>query len=83
EWILKELLMQYRLIIHGDIDTFLKLRKRLARKIPKEYFKSKDQNKVVKIKVNGTNDNGLKDDDNSDDSGSPSIHIWTANGIWQ
>src|SRR2546428_10262904 len=32
-WILKELLRQYRLIIHGDIDTFLKLRKRLRVKI--------------------------------------------------
>src|SRR5918996_528711 len=86
EWILKELLMQYRLIIHGDIDTFLKLRKRLARKIPKEYFRSKDQNKMVKIKFNGTNDNSLKDNDgdgSDDSSSSPSIHIWTANGIWQ
>lgn len=86
EWVLKELLMQYRLIIHGDIDTFLKLRKRLARKIPKEYFRSKDQNKMVKIKFNGTNDNSLKDNDgdgSDDSSSSPSIHIWTANGIWQ
>jgi hypothetical protein len=38
DWILKELLMQYRLIIHGDIDTFLKLRKRLISRIPKGYF---------------------------------------------
>jgi ParB family chromosome partitioning protein len=37
-WILKELLMQYRLIIHGDIDTFLKLRKRLKMKMPRNYF---------------------------------------------
>jgi len=36
-WILKELLMQYRLIIHGDIDTFLKLRKRLKSKMPHNY----------------------------------------------
>lgn len=52
EWVLKELLMQYRLIIHGDIDTFLKLRKRLAKKVPREYFgnKDQDQNKMVKIK---------------------------------
>lgn len=81
EWVLKELLMQYRLIIHGDIDTFLKLRKRLARKVPKEYFRCDDQNKMVKIKSNGTNDNSLKDNDG--DGNSPSIHIWTANGIWQ
>jgi ParB family chromosome partitioning protein len=37
-WILKELLMQYRLIIHGDIDTFLKLRKRLKMKMPRNYL---------------------------------------------
>jgi ParB family chromosome partitioning protein len=36
-WILKELLMQYRLIIHQDIDTFLKLRKRLKSKMPLNY----------------------------------------------
>jgi ParB family chromosome partitioning protein len=78
EWVLKELLMQYRLIIHGDIDTFLKLRKRLLRKVPKEYFRSQDQNKMVKIKPNSTNDDRLKDND-----GSPSIHIWATKGIWQ
>jgi ParB family chromosome partitioning protein len=39
-WILKELLMQYRLIIHGDIDTFLKLRKRLKSKMPLNYLSS-------------------------------------------
>jgi ParB family transcriptional regulator, chromosome partitioning protein len=39
-WILKELLMQYRLIIHGDIDTFLKLRKRLKSKMPLNYVGS-------------------------------------------
>jgi ParB family chromosome partitioning protein len=83
EWVLKELLMQYRLIIHGDIDTFLKLRKRLARKVPKEYFRSKDQNKMVKIKAKGTNENSLRDNDVDDNNSSPSIHIWTANGIWQ
>ena len=38
DWILKELLMQYRMIIHGDIDTFLKLRKRLRMKMPREYL---------------------------------------------
>ena len=38
-WILKELLMQYRLIIHGDIDTFLKLRKRLKVKNATELSK--------------------------------------------
>ncbi len=43
EWVLKELLMQYRMIIHGDIDTFLKLRKRLIRKVPKKYFTSQHE----------------------------------------
>jgi ParB family chromosome partitioning protein len=78
EWVLKELLMQYRLIIHGDIDTFLKLRKRLMRKVPKEYFRSQGQNKMVKIKPTSTNDDSLEDNDDS-----PSIHIWTTKGIWQ
>jgi hypothetical protein len=39
-WILKELLMQYRLIIYGDIDTFLKLRKKLKSKMPLNYLSS-------------------------------------------
>jgi hypothetical protein len=38
DWIIRELLMQYRLIIHGDIDTFLKLRKRLKMKMPRNYL---------------------------------------------
>lgn len=79
EWVLKELLMQYRMIIHGDIDTFLKLRKRLMRKVPKEYFRSQGQNKMLKIKPTSTNDDSLEDNDD----GSPSIHIWTTKGIWQ
>jgi ParB family transcriptional regulator, chromosome partitioning protein len=44
-WILKELLMQYRLIIHGDIDTFLKLRKRLKSKMPLNYLSSSRNSK--------------------------------------
>jgi ParB family chromosome partitioning protein len=44
-WILKELLMQYRLIIHGDIDTFLKLRKRLKSKMPLNYLSSSHNSK--------------------------------------
>jgi len=36
-WILAELLMQYRLIIHGDIDTFLHLRKKLKSKLPRSF----------------------------------------------
>lgn len=46
-WILKELLMQYRLIIHGDIDTFLKLRKRLKSKMPYNYLSTKANDKKV------------------------------------
>ena len=46
-WILKELLMQYRLIIHGDIDTFLKLRKRLKSKMPYNYLSTKANDKEV------------------------------------
>lgn len=80
EWIFKELLMQYRLIIHGDIDTFIKLRKRLLRKVPKEYFKKSDEGQREKIKTNGAKGNRLTDD-NSDSN--PSIHVWTTSGIWQ
>ena len=29
DWITQEMLMQYRMIVHGDIDAFLRLRKRL------------------------------------------------------
>jgi len=32
DWITQEMLMQYRLIVHGDIDAFLRLRKRLENK---------------------------------------------------
>src|SRR6185503_11475703 len=46
-WILKELLMQYRLIIHGDIDTFLKLRKRLKIKMPPNYLSSDEIDKTL------------------------------------
>ena len=47
-WILKELLMQYRLIIHGDIDTFLKLRKRLKSKMPMNYLGSNQSDRLTK-----------------------------------
>jgi ParB family transcriptional regulator, chromosome partitioning protein len=78
EWVLKELLMQYRMIIHGDIDTFLKLRKRLMRNVPKEYFRSQGRTKMLKIKSSKTNDDYLNDSDRS-----PSIHVRSINGIWQ
>lgn len=38
DWITKEMLMQYRMIIHGDIDTFLRLRKRLEKKVRPNYM---------------------------------------------
>lgn len=74
DWILKELLMQYRLIIHGDIDTFLKLRKRLISRIPKGYFsfpteghiKSKHRSDVEKESKEIT-----------------PLHLWATKGIWQ
>jgi ParB family transcriptional regulator, chromosome partitioning protein len=80
EWVLKELLMQYRMIIHGDIDTFLKLRKRLIRKVPKEYFTNQYGDKMVKTKhANNSNINN----DNEATKDNTSIHIWTTKGIWQ
>lgn len=81
DWILKELLMQYRLIIHGDIDTFIKLRKRLVRKVPKGYFKKEDEGQRGENKNEGTKENSLGDTHN--DSSSPSMHVWTTSGIWQ
>jgi ParB family chromosome partitioning protein len=62
-WILKELLMQYRLIIHGDIDTFLKLRKRLKSKMPMNYLGSNQSERLTK-------------DDGKDESPTP-IHLGT------
>lgn len=40
DWITKEMLMQYRMIIHGDIDSFLRLRKRLKNKMLPTYTSS-------------------------------------------
>ena len=31
DWLLQEILMDYRLKMHGDIDTFLKLRKHMKK----------------------------------------------------
>lgn len=42
DWITKEMLMQYRRIIHGDIDAFLKLRKRFERKMRPTYTYATD-----------------------------------------
>ena len=67
-WILKELLMQYRLIIHGDIDTFLKLRKRLKSKMPLNYLGS---NKIDKTLID-------KSTDDESEEMVKSIHLGTA-----
>ena len=67
DWILKELLMQYRMIIHGDIDTFLKLRKRLRMKMPRGYINLKrDEFDVATIKPDET-----------------AIYQWATRGVWQ
>jgi len=42
KWIVKELIMYYRQLVHGDIDTFLKLRKKFAMKIPLEYYRAQN-----------------------------------------
>jgi len=67
-WILKELLMQYRLIIHGDIDTFLKLRKRLKIKMPPNYIGS---DKIDKTLI-------VKSTDDESEKAAKSIHLGTA-----
>jgi hypothetical protein len=67
-WILKELLMQYRLIIHGDIDTFLKLRKRLKIKMPPNYLSSDEIEKTLIDKST----------DDESEKAAKSIHLGTA-----
>ncbi len=78
DWVLKELLMQYRLIIHGDIDTFLKLRERLKTKLPKDYpsFSGElhKQHKRAKTDLVGNESSPTKDN---------AIHLWAMKGIWQ
>jgi len=54
DWITKEMLMQYRMIVHGDIDAFLRLRKKLERKVRPDYISSA-----------GTGDSKTDDDDTS------------------
>ncbi|MGA9154912.1 MAG: ParB/RepB/Spo0J family partition protein [Candidatus Nitrosopolaris sp.] len=67
DWILKELLMQYRMIIHGDIDTFLKLRKRLRMKMPRGYMNlERDKSDAA----------GITSDE-------PAIYQWATRGVWQ
>jgi len=54
DWITKEMLMQYRMIIHGDIDAFLRLRKRLGNKMRPTY-----------TQAGGKIDTNLRQDDSS------------------
>jgi hypothetical protein len=54
DWITKEMLMQYRMIIHGDIDAFLRLRKRLGNKMRPTY-----------TQAGGKIDTNLQQDDSS------------------
>ena len=75
-WILKELLMQYRLIIHGDIDTFLKLRKRLRVKIPKDYLGLLGDETLAGKQLYKPSGDKVIDAD-------ASIHLWATKGIWQ
>jgi ParB family chromosome partitioning protein len=74
DWILKELLTQYRMIIHGDIDTFLKLRKRLRIKIPRDY-----------LNLQKNSEKGHSGDSNveGDNTKNPSLYQYATNGIWQ
>jgi ParB family transcriptional regulator, chromosome partitioning protein len=59
-WILKELLMQYRLIIHGDIDTFLRLRKRLKSKMPYNYPGNNAIDKTIGWSINDRDDDVIR-----------------------
>lgn len=66
DWITKEMLMQYRLIIHGDIDTFMRLRKKLRRKMRPTYHSriETDDNKTEynKMEDNASNNNLERND---------------------
>jgi ParB family chromosome partitioning protein len=74
DWILKELLMQYRMIIHGDINTFLKLRKRLRMKMPREYLNL--QRDTEKALVNESDVARNNPDERA-------IYQWATRGVWQ
>lgn len=78
DWVVKELLMQYRLVIHGDIDTFLKLRERLKLKLPRDYpsASSEPQRQHKKTKMDMIDNESNLTRDNA-------IHLWGMKGIWQ
>lgn len=74
DWILKELLMQYRMMIHGDINTFLKLRKRLRMKMPREYLNlQRDTEKAFVNEFDATRNNPDE----------RAIYQWATRGVWQ
>jgi ParB family transcriptional regulator, chromosome partitioning protein len=73
DWILKELLMQYRMIIHGDIDTFLKLRKRLRMKMPREYLNLRRDAETA-----FANDDAARNEPDE-----RAIYQWATRGVWQ
>jgi ParB family chromosome partitioning protein len=72
DWVIRELLMQYRMIIHGDIDTFLKLRKRLNAKVPRGYFMLQSDHRHRKAGHESKTNNTIN-----------SIHLWSTKGVWQ
>ena len=55
DWITQEMLMQYRMIVHGDIDAFLRLRKRLENTMRATYT----SNTGGKIATNVHDDDSL------------------------
>ena len=73
DWILKELLMQYRMIIHGDIDTFLKLRKRLRMKMPRDYLNLQRDAETAFV----NDDAARKEPDER------AIYQWATRGVWR
>ena len=59
-------------VIHGDIDTFLKLRKRLRMKIPRDYLNiSKDNSHALEETGSVGSGNGDK------------LYHWATRGVWQ
>jgi len=54
DWLLREIFMEYRIIIHGDIDTFLGMRRRMRRlhnlhlESNPQLFSTRSKNKVPK-----------------------------------
>lgn len=63
DWITKEMLMQYRLIIHGDIDTFMRLRKKLRKKMRPTYY---SRTEAADKRTKDSNMDGDANDKNSE-----------------